>query len=62
MDVQKRELKIWVLNSRDTTGLVRDTEDHQCISGSENHVCVLSYFSRVWLFATLWTVAHQAPL
>ena len=23
------------------------------------HVCV---FSRVWLFAVLWTVAHQAPL
>ena len=23
------------------------------------HVCVLSY---VWLFATLWTVAHQASL
>ena len=26
------------------------------------HVCMLSCFSRVWLFATLWTVAHQAPL
>ena len=26
------------------------------------HACVLSCFSRVWLFATLWTVAHQAPL
>ena len=26
------------------------------------HVCVLSRFSRVWLFATPWTVAHQAPL
>ena len=24
--------------------------------------CVLSHFSHVWLFATLWTVAHQAPL
>ena len=24
------------------------------------HVCVLSHFSHVWLFATLWTVAHQA--
>ena len=23
---------------------------------------VLSYFSHVWLFMTLWTVAHQAPL
>ena len=25
-------------------------------------MCVLSHFSRVQLFATLWTVAHQAPL
>ena len=25
-------------------------------------VCVLSRFSHVRLFATLWTVAHQAPL
>ena len=26
------------------------------------HECVLSRFSRARLFATLWTVAHQAPL
>ena len=26
------------------------------------YVCVLSHFSRVQLFATLWTVARQAPL
>ena len=26
------------------------------------HGCVLSCFSHVWLFATQWTVAHQAPL
>ena len=26
------------------------------------HVCVLSCSSHVWLFATLWTVARQAPL
>ena len=25
-------------------------------------MCVLSHFSRVQLFATLWTVDHQAPL
>ena len=25
-------------------------------------VCMLSCFSHVWLFTTLWTVAHQAPL
>ena len=26
------------------------------------HVCVRSYFSHVWLFATLFTIARQAPL
>ena len=26
------------------------------------HACVLSCFSHVWLFATPWTVARQAPL
>ena len=26
------------------------------------HGCMLSRFSCVWLLATLWTVAHQAPL
>ena len=25
-------------------------------------VCMLSYFSCIWLFATLWTVAFQVPL
>ena len=25
-------------------------------------MCVLSRFPRICLFATLWTVAHQAPL
>ena len=25
-------------------------------------VCVISHFSHVRLFATLWTIAHQAPL
>ena len=24
--------------------------------------CVLSCFSHVWLFATPWTISHQAPL
>ena len=27
-----------------------------------SHTCVLSHSSRVQVFATLWTVAHQAPL
>ena len=26
------------------------------------HACVFSRFSHVWLFVTLWTVGHQAPL
>ena len=26
------------------------------------NACMLSHFSHVQLFATLWTVAHQAPL
>ena len=26
------------------------------------YVCVLSYFSCVQLFVTLWTIAHQTPL
>ena len=26
------------------------------------HACMLSHFSCVQLFVTLWTVAHQAPL
>ena len=29
---------------------------------AEIHVCMLSCFSRVKLFATAWTVAYQAPL
>ena len=30
--------------------------------GTRVCVCMLSHFSHVWLFATLWTVACQAPL
>ena len=26
------------------------------------HACMLSHFSHAWLYATLWTAAHQAPL
>ena len=29
---------------------------------SQLRVCVISFFSHVWLFVTLRTVAHQAPL
>ena len=34
-------------------------EDYVCVCVC---VCVWSRFSCVWLFETLWTVAHQAPL
>ena len=27
-----------------------------------HHTCRLSHFSRVWFFATQWTIDHQAPL
>ena len=34
-----------------------------CIHIFNNQVaCILSHFSHVQLFATIWTVAHQAPL
>ena len=32
------------------------------INSVDMHACVLSHFSRVHLFATPWTIAHQAPL
>ena len=35
--------------------IVMETHHYMC-------ACVLSCFSRVRLCATLWTVAHQAPL
>ena len=28
----------------------------------QRYLCMLGHFSHVWLFATPWTVAHQAPL
>ena len=32
------------------------------LPNSNMHVCMLSHFSRVWLFGILWTIVHQAPL
>ena len=32
------------------------------IGNTRMFVNMLSHFSRVWFFVTLWTVAHQAPL
>ena len=44
-----------------------DSWDRNALKFSEFSVintraCMLSHFSHVWLFATLWTVAHQDPL
>ena len=39
--------------------------DYLCFCLNEGftmHACMLSRFSRVWLFVTLWTVARQASL
>ena len=33
-----------------------------CVCVWYMHACMLSRFNRIWLFVTLWTVAHQAPL
>ena len=35
---------------------------HSCFDGAMEDWCLLSCFSRVRLFATPWTVAHQASL
>ena len=42
--------------------LLESQMQKKCMCGSRRNVCVLSHFSRVWLFVTPWTVAHQAPL
>ena len=40
----------------------RGIKDGLCIPLKQLHACLLSRFSRVWLFVTQWTVACQAPL
>ena len=53
--------------------LEKKTQKHYCYDNIDyalvtvlgtSYVCtwMQSHFSHVWLFATLWTVAHQAPL
>ena len=45
---------------------VKSLSEHRCTATFSNNICewkwVLSCFSRVWLFAMLWTVVHQAAL
>ena len=43
-------------------GEVRVSFIYFLLPGFSSVVCVLSRFSRVPLFVTLWSIAHQAPL
>ena len=42
----------------------KNSKHAEKLKGYTTNICMcrLSCFSRVWLFATPWTVAHQAPL
>ena len=53
--LRNRDHDNWWAFSNYTSSLPRFSE-------SPRSVCVLSHFSHVPLFATLWTIAHQAPL
>ena len=44
------------------TQVVANQKETRCCWVTLLRACVLSRFSRVRLFATPWTVAHQAPL
>ena len=47
----------WCRKELDTTGRLKWAELKTAMQ-----VCMLSHSSYVWLFVTLWTVVHQAPL
>ena len=50
----------WLLQAESSLGdAAWPTGGFKCF---KSLVCVLSRFSRVRLFATLWTAVHQAPL
>ena len=50
----------WLLQAESSLGdAAWPTGGSKCF---KSLVCVLSRFSRVRLFATLWTAVHQAPL
>ena len=44
------------------TDILREKCKLECSQVTKLNICVLSHFCCVWLFASLWTVAHQAPL
>ena len=49
---------LWVVSKGGFSAMINITSYGQ----QAMHVCMQSSFSCVWLFATLWTIAHQAPL
>ena len=58
-----RKAPSWPTNPAGGSGRwVKSQDNPFLVLGSNKNACVLSHFSCVWLFATLRTVAHQAPL
>ena len=58
--LQCRKILYWLSYQGSLTNVCK----HLCFFQHICYICayVLSRFSRVWLFETLWTVAHQTPL
>ena len=62
-------LQLWSLErhkeeekTEETPRPAKVTSELELSSDWDSGVCVLSHFSHVQLFATLWTIAHQAFL
>ena len=55
-------ISLWLLHCRQIFYQGSHQESFPLGKPQINYVWVLGGFSRVWLFATPWTVAHQAPL
>ena len=57
-----------IYNSQDMEGIqvpinrLVEKEDVFMFVSVYLYICLLSPFSRVWFFVTLWTMAHQIPL
>ena len=59
----KPAVEVWSLNCWTARGIVPTTILDLTEGGNVGCcVCMLNHCSPVWLFATLWTVARQAPL
>ena len=52
----------WWRLSSSLPGTIHGRQHAGTTEQKHSHLSMLSWFSRVWLFATLWTVAHLAPL